>query len=123
MPMTNMLAAQKRLLIAFIVNAPILLGLYWLVQNGSRATALAVFFVMFVFDFLLLRPKIAASSLGASRTVPSRAIWVVGAACFLGSVSLLANGVETRQRWEIVLACFGILASGLGVVSFSRKRQ
>lgn len=121
--MTNMLAAPKRFLIAFIVSAPILLGVYWLVQNGSRTTALAVFFAMFVVDFLLLRPRIAASSPGASRTVPSRAVWVVGGACFLGSVSLLANGVETRQTWEIVLACFGMLVSGLGVVSFSRRQS
>jgi hypothetical protein len=121
MPMTNMPAAQRRLLIAFIVSAPILLGVYWLVQNGSRTLALALFFAMFIADFVLLRPRTSAPSPGTSRTVPTRAIWVVGAACFLGSLSLLMNGVVTRQTWEVVLASFGVLASGLGVVSFSRK--
>jgi hypothetical protein len=118
--MTNMLAAQKRLLIAFVVSAPILLGVYWLVQNGSRTVALALFVVMFIVDFVLLRPKASAPSPVASRTVPSGAIWVVGGACFLGSLSLLVNGVETHQTWEVVLASFGILASGLGIVSFTR---
>jgi|CZKH01.1.fsa_nt_gi hypothetical protein len=36
MPMTNMLAAQKRLLIAFVVSAPILLGVYWLAPNDKQ---------------------------------------------------------------------------------------
>ena len=121
MDCVNMLAAQKRLLIAFIVSPPILLGVYWLVQNGSRIVALALFLAMFVVDFVLLRPRASAASPGANRTVPSRAIWVVGGACFLGSLSLLVSGVETRQTWEIVLASFGILASGLGVVSFARR--
>jgi hypothetical protein len=115
------IAAQKRLLIAFIVSAPILLGVYWLVRNGSRTVALALVFVIFIVDFLLLRPKTFPPSPGANRTVPARAIWVVGAGCFLGSLSLLANGIQTRQTWEILLASFGILASGLGVVTFPRK--
>jgi hypothetical protein len=121
MPTTSALAAQKRLLVAFFVSAPTLLGVYWLVQNGSRTVALALFLVMFIVDFLLLRPKTSAPSPPANRAVPSRAIWVVGGACFLGSLSLLMNGVETRQTWEIALASFGILASGLGVVSFARR--
>lgn len=123
MSMTRMLAAQKRLLIAFIVSAPILLSVYWLVQNGSRTVALALFVVMFIVDIVLLRPKPSAPSPGVNGAVPSRAIWVVGGACFLGSLSLLVNGVEARQTWEIVLASFGLLASGLGVVSFARKQQ
>jgi len=122
MPMTNMLPAQTRLLIAFIVSAPILLGMYWLVQDGSRSLALTLFIVMFIVDFLLLKPRTSVPSPSANRKVSSRAIWVVGGACFLGSLSLLANAVETRQAWEIVLASFGILASGLGVVSFSRRQ-
>ena len=111
-------APRKRLLITFIVSAPILLSMYWLVQNGSRTVALALFSVMFVVDFLLLRPKPSAPShgpTGANRGGAARAIWVVGAACLLGSLSLLVNGVETRQTWEIVLAALGVLASGLGV--------
>ena len=121
MPMTNMPAAQKRLLIAFMVSAPILLGMYWLVQNGSRAVALALFFVMFIVDVVLLRPRASAPSQGANRMVPSRAVWVVGGACFLGSLWLFVNGVETHQTWEVALASFGLLAGGLGVVSFARK--
>ena len=119
--MTNMLAAQKRLLIAFIVSAPILLGVYWLVQNGSRTLAVALFFLMFIVDVVLLRPRASAPSSGANGKVPARSLWVVGGACFLGSLSLLISGVETRQTWEVVLASFGILASGLGVISFARR--
>jgi hypothetical protein len=120
--MTNMLVAQKRLLIAFIVSAPVLLSVYLLVRNGARAMALALFFATFIVDVVLLRPRTSTPSPGANRTVPSRAIWVVGVASFLGSLALLVNGVETLQTWKIVLASFGILASGLGVVSFARRQ-
>jgi len=119
--MTNMLAAQKRLLIAFIVSAPILLGVYSLVQSGSRALALALFFVMFIVDAVLLRPRAPAPSSGANDKLPSRSVWVVGGACFLGSLSLLISGVETRQTWEVVVASLGLLATGLGVISFARR--
>jgi hypothetical protein len=119
--MTNMLAAQKRLLIAFIVSAPILLGVYWLVQNRSRGLALGLFFAMFIVDVVLLRPRASAPSAGANYRASSKSLWVVGGACFIGSLSLLISGVETRQTWEVVLASFGILASGLAVVSFARK--
>lgn len=121
MPMTNMLAAQKRLLIVFVISTPVLLGVYWLVQNGSRAAALALFFVMFIVDAVLLKPKPSAPSPSANKTMPSRAVWVVGGACFLGSLSLLVNGVETHQTWEVVFASLGLLASGTGVVFFVRK--
>lgn len=119
---TKMVALRKRILIAFFVSAPALLGVYWLVQNGSRKMGLALFVAVFLVDFLVLRPKAGTSTppSDANIRVSSRAIWVVGAACFVGSLSLLLSGIRTHETWEIVLACFGMLASGLGV-SLARK--
>lgn len=120
--MTKTLAVQARVLIAFFVSAPALLGVYWLVQNGSRRVGLALFVALFLVDFLVLKPKPGTSTLArdAKVNVPSRAVWVVGAVCFVGSLSLLLSGFRTRETWEIVLACFGILASGWGV-SLARR--
>jgi hypothetical protein len=119
--MTKSHASQKRLLIALAVSAPILLGVYWLVQNGSRLVALSLFFMMFITDFLLLKPRVSAPSVGVNKRVPRRAVWVVGGFGFLGSVSVLANGVETRHNWEIIVASCGIWAIGLGLVYFARR--
>ena len=119
--MTKTLAAQTRLLIAFIVSAPTLLGVSWLVQNGSRKMGLALFSVLLLVDFLVLKPKpTTTGSPTTTARVPSRAIWVIGAACFLGSLSLLLSGIRAHETWEIVLGSFGMLASGWGA-SFARK--
>ena len=117
-----MLAAQSRLLIAFIVSAPTLLAVFWLVQNGYRKPAAALFFTLFVADFLVLKRKPVPSTAPpvAKTGVPSRAVWVVGVACCLGSLSLLSNGIRTHETWEIVLGSFGMLASGFGI-SLGRK--
>jgi hypothetical protein len=120
--MAKMPAAQKKLLIALVVSTPILLGVYSLVRSGSRLLGSALFAVMFCVDFLLLRPKPSMSSPDAKVVVSSRAIWVVGIACFLGSLSLLLNGVETSQAWEVLLGSLGILASGFGMVSLRTGR-
>jgi hypothetical protein len=121
--MTKTLRAQTKLLIAFIISAPTLLGVFWLVQNGARNVAVALFFALFVADFLVLRRKPVPSTAPsvAKTALPSRAVWVVGIACFLGSLSLLSGGVRTHETWEIVLASFGMLASGLGIAYFAQK--
>jgi hypothetical protein len=121
--MTKTLTPQMRLLIAFIISAPTLLGVFWLFQNGSHNMAAAVFFVLFFADFLIFkqRPMPSTAPLAPKPSAPSKAIWVVGVACFLGSLSLLSGGVRTHETWEIALASFGMLASGLGVAYFGRK--
>jgi hypothetical protein len=120
--MTKTVAPSTRLLIAFIVSAPTLLAVSWLVQNGSRKTGLALFLVLLIVDFLILKQR-PASPTGSPRVkveVPASAVWVVGAACFLGSLSLLTSGVRAHETWAIVLGSFGMLASGWGV-SLARK--
>jgi len=113
---------KARLAVAFCASAPTLLAVSWLVQHQLRKTALALFFVMFVVDFLLLRPKPThTTSLDARNLLPSKSVWVVGIACFLGSLSLLLGGLRAHETWEVVLACCGLLASGWGVVSFASK--
>jgi len=121
--MTRTLAASTRLLIAFLVSAPTLLGVSWLIQNGFRKMAVALFLVLLFVDFLVVKPRRApfAVSSPAKAGIPSRAIWVVGIACFLGSLSLLLGGVRAHDTWEIVGGSFGILASGLGVSSARRQ--
>lgn len=121
--MTKTLSAQPRLLIAFIISAPTLLGVFWLFQNGFRNVAAAVFFMLFLADFLVLKRKpVPPTAPPVAKTgMPSRSVWVVGVACFLGSLSLLSSGVRTHETWEIGLASFGMLASGLGLAYFVRK--
>jgi len=121
--MTKTLSAQIRLLIAFIISAPTLLGVFWLVQNGARNAAVGLFFVLFLADFLVLKRKpVPSTGQPVAKTrVPPRTVWVVGVACLLGSLSQLSSGVRTRETWEIVLGSFGMLASGLAVVYFARK--
>jgi|HubBroStandDraft_1064217.scaffolds.fasta_scaffold129367_1 hypothetical protein len=121
--MTKTLAAQTRLLIAFIISAPTLLGVFWLFRNGSRNTAAALFFVLFFADFLVLKQKPVplTTPSDSKMEMPSSAIWVIGAACFLGSLSALSSAIRTHEPWEIVLASCGVLASGLGVAYFARK--
>jgi hypothetical protein len=121
--MMKTLSAQTRLLIAFIISAPTLLGVFWLFQNGARNAAVALFFMLFLADFLVLKRKpVPSTGQSVAKTrVPLRAVWVVGGACFLGSLSLLSSGVRTHETWGIVLGSLGMLASGLGVVYFVRK--
>lgn len=109
-----------RLLIAFIISAPTLLSVFWLFQNGSRNMAAALFFVLFFADFLIFkqRPMPSTAPSAATMRAPSRAIWVVGVACFLGSLSLLSGGVREHEAWEVLLGSFGLLASGSGVAYF-----
>ena len=120
--MRKTLSATTRLLVAFVVSAPTLLAVFWLVQNGSRRTGQALFFVLLIVDFLVLKrnPATPTGSPSVKVEVPSRAVWVVGAACFFGSLSLLTSGVRARETWEIVLGSLGMLASGWGV-SFARR--
>jgi hypothetical protein len=120
--MTKTLAAPTRLLIAFIVSAPTLLGVFWLMQEGSRKTGLTVFCALLFVDFLVLkrRPLTSKALRDVKTEVPSRSIWVVGAACFLGSLSLLLSGSRAHETWEIVVGSLGMLASGWGVSSARR---
>jgi len=122
--MAKMPTAQTRLLIAFIISAPTLLGVFWLVQNGARNVAAALFCMLFLADFLVLKRKPVPSTgaLTAKTRVPSGAVWVIGVACFLGSLSHLSSGVRTHDTWEIVLASFGMLASGSGVAYFAARK-
>lgn len=64
--MTKTLSAQPRLLIAFIISAPTLLGVFWLFQNGFRNVAAAVFFMLFLADFSSVETKAGASDGPAS---------------------------------------------------------
>ncbi len=121
--MTRTLAAPTRLLVAFVVSAPTLLAVFWLVQNGSRRTGLAVFLVLLIADFLILKRR-PASPTGSPRVkveVPASAVWVVGVAGFLGSFSLLTGGIRAHETSEIVGGCLGMLANGLWI-SFMRRR-
>src|ERR1700730_16908655 len=121
--MMKTLSAQTRLLIAFIISAPTLLGVFWLFQNGARNAAVALFFTLFLADFLVLKRKpVPSTGQSVAKTrVPLRAAWGGGVGCFLGSLSLLSSGVRTHEPWGIVLGSLGMLASGLGVVYFVRK--
>ncbi len=121
--MTKMFSPQTRLLIAFIISAPTLFGVFWLVQNGARNAAAALFFTLFLADFFVLKRKPVPSTAPpvAKLEVPSGAVWVVGVACFLGSLSVLSSGIRAHETREILLASFGMLASGLGVAYFARK--
>lgn len=120
--MTKRLSARTRLLLAFMVSAPTLLAVSYLVQNGFRRIGLALFLLIFIVDFLVVKPRLAnaAASSSAKAPVPSRSIWVVGIACFSGSLSLLLSGIRERNTWEIAGASLGILACGWGV-SFARR--
>ncbi len=120
--MTKTLSARTRLLLAFIVSAPTLLAVSYFVQNGFRRIGLALFLLIFIVDFLVVKPRLtnAAASSSAKMPVPSRSIWVVGIACFLGSLSLLLTGVREHDTWEIGGACLAMLACGWGV-SFVRR--
>lgn len=121
--MTKTLAAPARLLIAFVISAPTLLAVFWLFQNGFPNVGAALFFVLFFADFLVFRqrPTPSSGSQAGKINLPSRAVWVVGIGCFLGSLSLLSGGIRTHEIWEIVLGSFGMLTSGLGVVYFGRR--
>jgi hypothetical protein len=115
--MTEAMAVRTRIFIALFVSAPALLGVYWLVESGFRDIGGGVFLAVFLADFLVLRTRRQASASRrlAKGDLPKKAVWVVGIACFLGSLSLLAGGIGTREIWEVVLGCLGMLGSGWGV--------
>ena len=119
----KVLSVQKRFLIALIATAPVLLAVSWLVQNGFRKTSVVLFAGLFLVDFYLLKPKLASSATASreKEKVSGSAIWVVGLACFLGSLSVLASGIRTHETWEIVGGCLGILASAWGVSELCRR--
>jgi hypothetical protein len=121
--MTRPLTAQMRLAIAFGVSAPTTLANYYLVESGSRRIGLALFLLMFLGDLVIVKPTAASSTSSptAKARIPARSIWVVGGACFLGSLSLLLGGVGARETWEVVGGTLGVLASGWGL-SFTRKK-
>jgi hypothetical protein len=79
---------------------------------------------MFLVDLLILKPTKASStsSTAAKVRIPPRSIWVIGGACFLGSLSLLLSGVGAHQTWEVIGGSLGLLASGWGL-SFARKKH
>jgi len=112
-----------RVAIAFGVSAPTLLANYYLVESGSRRVGLSLFLLMFLADVLILKPTAASSTSPpkAKVRIPARSIWVVGGACFLGSLSLLLGGVGAHETWEVVAGTLGVLASGLGL-SFTRRK-
>jgi hypothetical protein len=72
---------------------------------------MALFLVLLFVDFLVVKPRRAPAPLAVSSPakarIPSRAIWVVGIACFLGSLSLLLGGVRAHDTWEIVGGSLG----------------
>ena len=121
--MTRPLTAPMRLAIVFGISAPTLLANYYLVESGSRRIALALFLLMFLADLLIMKPTATSSTVPptASVRIPARSIWVVGGACFAGSLSLLLRGVGARGTWEVVGGTLGVLASGWGL-SFARRK-
>jgi hypothetical protein len=121
--MTRPLAVPTRLAIAFGVSAPTLLANYYLVESGFRKVGLSLFLLMFLVDVLILKPTAASSTSPpkAHGRIPARSIWVVGGACFLGSLSLLLSGVGAHETWEVIGGTLGVLASGWGLSLTRRK--
>jgi hypothetical protein len=121
--MTRSLTVPMRLAIAFGVSAPTLLANYYLVESGSRRIGLALFFLLFLVDLAILKPMTAGSMSPptAKVRIPARSIWVVGGACFLGSLSLLMSGIGAHETWEVIGGTLGVLISGWSL-SFTRKQ-
>jgi uncharacterized membrane protein YgdD (TMEM256/DUF423 family) len=74
-------------------------------------------------DLAILKPMTAGSMSPptAKVRIPARSIWVVGGACFLGSLSLLMSGIGAHETWEVIGGTLGVLISGWSL-SFTRKQ-
>jgi len=123
--MKAMASVKLRLLFAFLITAAALLGMFWLVRNDLIRAAPFVLFALLAVDFALLKPRISSSTMSSVPKVHSsmRLGLVTGVACFAGSALLLLNGAQTRATWEIVLACLGLFASGLGIAFVGLKQS